>query len=346
MSTVALEEHKYGRSFGLSFLMHALLLLIAFFLVVPNTPPVQDPPLPKEETYLVDLDMPVFKQKAKEVKFKEQVFNNPRADKTPSMGTKGRADEGASAPRREVPPPAPVPSQNPVPASTPEPVKPSTSTPIKTPDPVIKAPAPVLSSNDEDVPTTKQTPPTPGTKPATGPTTPNRTNNTTPTRVGTNPSGGGAPNSNGSTPGTQPGRSSSNGGTGTGAGNVGSGGGRTGGPDGSEGEGNTSSGTGAYDGSGDGVFGRKVVYRDTYAAKAALNMTGVVSVKICVNQAGIVTFTDVIEAESTIRDKTTLKNFLKAAKNYKVQPDKSAPKEQCGKLVFKTNNTVNNKLRG
>lgn len=342
---VRTEEAKNGKSFGLSFIIHAILLLLTLFLVIPSTPPVQDPPIPKEEEFLVDLDMPVFKQKAKEIKFTEKPFNEVKADRTPSMGTKGRADEGASAPRQEAPPPAPVTNPNPVPAATPDPVKPATSTPIRTPDPVVKTPEPVLASNDEDVPTTKQTPPTPGTKPA-GPTTPNKTGTTTPTRTGPQTNGGGAPNSNGSTPGATPGRTSSAGGTGTGAGNTGTGGGRTGGPDANEGEGNSSTGTGMYDGTGDGVFGRKVVYRDVAAAKAALNVSGTCAVKICVNQAGIVTFTDIIEGETTIKDSKTLKNYLRAARNYKVQPDKSAPKEQCGKLVFKANNVINNKLRG
>ncbi len=107
--------------------------------------------------------------------------------------------------------------------------------------------------------------------------------------------------------------------------------------------GNTSDGTGAYDGSGDGVFGRKIIYRDMSAAKSATTVSGKVSVKVCINRAGLVTYVELNNTETTIRDKQTLEIYLKAARGYKFQPDLTAPKEQCGKMSFKLENTLYNK---
>ena len=115
--------------------------------------------------------------------------------------------------------------------------------------------------------------------------------------------------------------------------------------DGDASAGNAGNSTGAYDGSGDGVFGRKIIYRDMSAAKSATTVSGKVSVKVCINRAGLVTYVELNNTETTIRDKQTLKNYLKAARGYKFQPDLTAPKEQCGKMSFNVDNTANNKLK-
>ena len=47
---------------------------------------------------------------------------------------------------------------------------------------------------------------------------------------------------------------------------------------------------------------------------------------------GAVTFTEIINAETTIKDRAILKNAF-CCKGYKYQPDPKAPKEQCGKLT-------------
>ncbi len=110
-------------------------------------------------------------------------------------------------------------------------------------------------------------------------------------------------------------------------------------------DGKVNEGTGDYDSSGDGVFGRKIVFRDLSATKAAIAVSGRVVTKICINRAGNVTFVELIPGETTVRDKNTLKLYMKAARGYKFQPDLTAPKEQCGKLSFKADNTVNNRLK-
>lgn len=97
--------------------------------------------------------------------------------------------------------------------------------------------------------------------------------------------------------------------------------------------------------SGDGVYGRKVIFRDLSARKAAVNTSGRVVTKVCINRAGTVTYVELIPSETTISDKPTVKAFIKASRGYKFQPDLSAPDIQCGKLKFTVDNSVNNKLR-
>jgi hypothetical protein len=101
----------------------------------------------------------------------------------------------------------------------------------------------------------------------------------------------------------------------------------------------------SFDGSGDGVFGRKIIYRDLTATKAAVRTSGKVVFIVCINNAGLVTYAGLIGSETTIKDKKTLRAYLKAATGYKFQPDASAPVQQCGKLRFTVYNSVNYKIR-
>jgi hypothetical protein len=55
---------------------------------------------------------------------------------------------------------------------------------------------------------------------------------------------------------------------------------------------------------------------------------------MCVNRAGDVVYVEILETETTETDREKLKRALNAAKGYKVEPDPSAPREQCGKLLF------------
>ena len=96
-----------------------------------------------------------------------------------------------------------------------------------------------------------------------------------------------------------------------------------------------------WDNSGDGVFGRKIIYRDLSATRVAVNTSGRVVTKVCINRAGLVTYVELIPAETTIKDKPTLRHYLKAARGYKFQPDLTAPKEQCGKLNFTVTSPYN-----
>jgi hypothetical protein len=56
---------------------------------------------------------------------------------------------------------------------------------------------------------------------------------------------------------------------------------------------------------------------------------------MCVNPRGDVVYTELVRKETTITDKYKIKEALKVAKNYKYEKDIDAPREQCGKFVFK-----------
>lgn len=118
---------------------------------------------------------------------------------------------------------------------------------------------------------------------------------------------------------------------GTGKGKEGDGDGKDKGDDGDSGLGNEGAGTGEYDGSGDGVFGRKVIYRN-HAELAAVTASGSgkIYVKVCIDRAGKATYTEIDNFNTTITNKNTLRKALKMIKGYKFEPDRTAPKEQCG----------------
>jgi len=159
----------------------------------------------------------------------------------------------------------------------------------------------------------------PVSKPKTEPSKPN-----TPTKTGAGTVG--------SPTGTSNKPQSNTNGSGQGKSNTGSGKGSDSGPDVTSGVGNSSDGTGEYDGSGVGIFKRKVIYRNISAVP--MTQSGKVVIKTCINRMGNVTFTEIMNAETTIKDRTILKKALSAAKGYKYQPDPRAPKEQCGKLTI------------
>ncbi len=123
---------------------------------------------------------------------------------------------------------------------------------------------------------------------------------------------------------------------GTGKGSEGDGAGMDGdsGNDGDSGSGDGGAGTGKYDGSGDGIFGRKVIFRDVKALMAAINESGTISIKTCVNRDGNVTYVEIIEDETTTRNKKVLRKALAAIRNYKFEPESTAAQEECGKMVI------------
>jgi outer membrane biosynthesis protein TonB len=322
------EDARRRKGMIISVILHALLLLFCIMFAFPIKESLsEDKPDDEENISLaVKLDFD----------FQES-----------SLSTYAHEDAGEPAPKAEAAPPAPVESPKPEVATAPEPIKVQAPTVINTPKPDIKLPTPVYTPREEPIPTTKpqETSPVKVNVPTSTSPKPNESDTKVPVKTGATNNGGGSPNSNGATPGAPNGNNSTTSGSGSGSGSSGSGAGASSGNDGSEGVGNNSNGTGEYDGSGDGVFGRRVIYRDVAASKAALSVTGKCVVKICVNQAGIVTFAEINNDETTIRDRAVLKKFLISARRFKVQPDSSAPKEQCGKLIFKTDNTINNKLR-
>lgn len=125
---------------------------------------------------------------------------------------------------------------------------------------------------------------------------------------------------------------------GTGEGKKGDGKGASKGNDGDEGIGDGGAGTGKYDGSGRGVFGRKVIHRnfkDILAVNFENQEGKRIVAKICINKSGHVVFAELLDLEtSAIIPSGKEKKVLKGFYGYRYEADPSAPEEQCGKLTF------------
>jgi outer membrane biosynthesis protein TonB len=318
-NTIALEEKNRNRGRVISFVIHALLLLLAFIYY-----------LPAAEMDLED-EKPPYAIKV-DFTFKES-----------SMSKLAHDDEGAQRAKSESAPAEEKPQETPKEEVTkPEEIEVTKPQVIDVPKPDIKLPTPVIIPRNDEVIITKA----PAEEAPIKVSEPTRTSTSSPTKSSSSsvPS-----NTSGSTTGTSTSKPSTVDGKagGTGKGNEGTGAGRDKGNDGDAGSGNASDGTGAYDGSGDGIFKRKIIYRDQSSIKKAVNVSGKIAVKVCINRGGMVTYLELLNSETTVRDKPTLKMYLQAAKTYKFQPDLSTntPKEQCGKIKFNVDNSVNNKLR-
>lgn len=158
------------------------------------------------------------------------------------------------------------------------------------------------------------------------------------------PSGGPVVSNNpSSTTGSNTTPASTSNGSGSGKGNTGSGQGSSSGNDNTSGSGQRLDGSGAYDGTGESIFGRRPTFRNFRAVPMEKN--GRVAVKICIDRNGKVGFAEIIESESTIKDSQLLKRILKAAYGYVYEQDASAPAQQCGRLNFNLKNEMIQGLR-
>ncbi len=327
---LALEISRRKKSRNIAIGVHILLLLLIWFYKLPEKDLDE---LESKPPYPIRVD----------IEFKES-----------SMSKLAHSDSGRQRAKADAAPPAQEVTKEETPQETPTEVVKPEEIEITKPDvieikrPDIKIPNPTPTPRDEVIITktpadespVKVSIPKPTPAPTPTPTPPSSSSSST-TKTTSKTSGSG-------TSGSDPGKSSTIDGsaTGTGKGDSGSGAGSSKGNDNDSGKGNASSGTGAYDGTGNGVFGRKVIYRDLSVVAKGVNVSGRVVTKVCINQAGIVTYAEINGAETTIKDRETLRKYLHAARTYKFQPDLSAPKEQCGKLSFKVDNSVNNKLIG
>ena len=84
--------------------------------------------------------------------------------------------------------------------------------------------------------------------------------------------------------------------------------------------------------SGDGIFGRRVVYRAN--VKGLTREPGKLVVNLCVNRTGTVTYVALNREETTISDPELQRNAQRVTRKYKFEKDYTAPREQCGKLSF------------
>ncbi len=111
------------------------------------------------------------------------------------------------------------------------------------------------------------------------------------------------------------------------------------GNDGDSGQGTGGTGLGEYDDSGNGIFGRRVTYRNIAPIlKFASGKSGKIYFKVCINPKGQVNFAELNEMQTTITDRTTLKEAIKAIYGYKFEPDPRAADEECGKIVVNVEN--------
>ncbi len=102
------------------------------------------------------------------------------------------------------------------------------------------------------------------------------------------------------------------------------------GDDGDSGKGDGGYGEGEFDASGDGIFGRKVIYRDPSMIRLVSGKSGKLVFKVCINRRGTVSYIEIDELKTTIKDTKTLRNGLESMRKYKYEVDYSAAKEQCG----------------
>ena len=91
-------------------------------------------------------------------------------------------------------------------------------------------------------------------------------------------------------------------------------------------------GTKGRDFAGEGIFGRRVIYRAN--VKGLTKEPGRLVVNLCVNRTGTVTFAELNEELTTIDDPELRRNAQQVTRKYKFEKDYTAPREQCGKLTF------------
>jgi len=97
-------------------------------------------------------------------------------------------------------------------------------------------------------------------------------------------------------------------------------------------------GTGSYDGTANGIFGRKVINSNQkYFSGLELDYCegDVIAVKLCINNEGRVTYCEYIESQTNVEIPAFLiKRLLKGFYGYKYESSEGAPKKQCGKLIY------------
>jgi len=98
------------------------------------------------------------------------------------------------------------------------------------------------------------------------------------------------------------------------------------------GEGNAGEGDTGMDFSGDGIFGRKVVYRAD--VKKLTKKQGKIVINLCVNREGRVVYSKYNPEGSTITDKSLIRDTELTTGKYRFDKDYTADAKQCGKLTF------------
>lgn len=296
-----------------SIVLHLLLLLIAFFYSFSVDNKYKDP----EKPYRVYVDID-FKPSSLSTYAHANVGKSRPKEDLPKAKETAKVEE-------EIKPTTPVESpEDPIPTTTPTPTPPVPTNQTTTKD---ESPVKVVQSDvkfDDPIPDEVPVKSTPTT--------------TNPPKEAPNTKSGGADeasteSSNGASSG-----SSTKDDTGAGKGNKGTGSGADKGNDDDSGKKDGGLGEGEFDGSGDGIFGRKVIYRNF--KNIPMHTSGKIVFRVCINRAGTVTYIEIDFANTTIKDRNTLREAANAAKGYKFEPDLKAPREQCGILRFTINNNA------
>lgn len=311
------EQENKKKGFKISVIFHSLILLCVFFIGCPHTP-----------------QKAADKQYAIAVNFQEIEFTR----ETSSNSTKSKAASGK-----------PKPKQDPIteikdkkvdqievkrPQKTiPKPTKviPKPSTPVVS-EIVVEEESDIIAVEEEIQIEEPELEPEPIPEPEPEPEPVKKPSKTAPPNKSKGKTNSSDSQKQGKNPSTTDGP-----GDGTGKGKSGKGPGRdAGGNDGDSGSGSGGIGTGEYDGTGNGVFGRQVIHRNINEVLKAnfKNQSGKkIVVDYCVNRLGLVTYAEINFDETTaIVNNTQLRQVLKGISGYKVEPDPTAPKEQCGKM--------------
>ncbi len=309
-----IEKKNKKKGMRRSIILHLLLLLIFFFFSFSSEPKERDPDKPP---YPVVVDFTFEESSLSTYAHADVGESRPKNEEVEKVETAQPKEVEIEKPVIEIPQPTPV-------VTTPAPTDPVVSKTTVDDSPVQAQETDMVI----DEPVKEKVPEKP--KETTKPT--KTTGSVKVIKPGTNGTG------------TDEKLPSKTDGAGKGKGDTGTGSGSDKGDDNTSGKGTGADGTGEYDGSGNGVFGRKVIFRNF--SKIPMTKKGIISVKTCINRAGRVTFIELIESETTITERSVLKQAMSAAEGYKFEPDLKAPKEQCGKLIIRLDGDAIPGIRG
>jgi outer membrane biosynthesis protein TonB len=321
-----LKNEKSNRNKGMviSFVLHLLILLIAFTYYLPQ---VDTQLLEEKPPFAVKVDFRFEESELSKVAHEEV----PKIEKQSEGASSSQGEAKPEEPKEESAPPAKVEeTPSPTPVEKPAEIKVESPRVLNVPKPNIKVPTPTPSRPDERIETKNPAPEAPVKV-----STPARTSGGAPST--SSAPAGGTPKGTGTTTGAGTAKTSGANGNvgGTGTGTSGTGSGKSTGTGAGTGDGNKSNGTGAFDESGRGIFGRRPVKYDySWVGQAKNQADNKVTVKICVDPDGYVTYAEIIQKETRVKDKNVLKNYLKAARNYLFEKDRKAAQEECGKIIL------------
>jgi len=323
-----IEEINEKKGKKVSLIFHLILLVLAFLVGCPHAPEKA-----QEKQYSIAVNLT-------DIEFTKETSSNSTKSKAKEGASKKKVDPITKIKEKKVDqvkvvkPTPKVPKPKPVTPKPTDPIVSETTTEEESPIEAVEDEIEIEEPELEPEPIPEPEPePIPEPEPV-----PSKNTEVNDSKGKTNAS----PNDNptGKNPSTTDGDAS-----GTGKGNKGDGPGRdAGGDDGDSGIGDGGIGTGEYDGTGNGIFGRKVTYVNR--SKQAEVMDGVkqgdkakIWVKTCVNRSGIVTYVELDEINTTITDNAVLKKALVLVSGYKFEPDINAPSEQCGVVKYNIDKT-------